>query len=199
MPISYTKLPGLDQDRVLAVIEPVLAAHHVVGVELIWVGDHVGQVLRLSVERPDSKVPGAGITIDLCAEISRDLSAALDVADVIRSQYHLEVGSPGVERALHVIDDYVRFAGQLAKMRLDGPLGGREAGGPRTLRGTLLGLDAEGKISIDTEEGVFSVPFENIQTARLVFEMAQRPKPKPGQGKAPKNSPKTGASKTWKA
>ncbi len=76
-------------------------------------------MLELTVEKPDARTPGAGITVDVCSEISRDLSVALDVTDVIRStNYRLEVGSPGLDRPLHTLDEYRRFAGQLAKLKL---------------------------------------------------------------------------------
>jgi len=67
----------------------------------VWRTDRSGWLLEVTVERPDSTIPGAGVTVDLCSEISRDLSAALDVADVIQQRYRLEVGSPGLERALY--------------------------------------------------------------------------------------------------
>src|SRR5579871_233852 len=78
MKIAHESLKGLDRDRVLAVLEPVLRAHGVDVVELIWRSDQRGWVLYVTVERPNSPDPSLGITLDLCADISRDLSAALD-------------------------------------------------------------------------------------------------------------------------
>jgi ribosome maturation factor RimP len=165
MPIAHTKLEGLDRVRVVAAIEPVLAAHAVDGVELIWRTDRGERVLELTLERTDSRVPGAGITIDLCSEIARDLSAALDVADVIHSHYRLEVGSPGLERALYSPTDFTRFAGQLARLKLNEPLDGQHV-----LRGTLHGLDDAGRVLIETERGLLTLDHSTIQSARLVFD-----------------------------
>src|SRR5689334_20249374 len=106
MKIAHESLKGLDRDRVLSVVEPVLRAHGVDVVELIWRSDQRGWVLYVTVERPDTPDPSLGITLDLCADISRDLSAALDVADVITARYRLEVGSPGVDRVLYEVSDY---------------------------------------------------------------------------------------------
>jgi len=78
MSIAHEKLAGLDRECVLGAVLPVLRAHRVEGVELVWRTDRGGWVLELTVERPDSRLPGAGVTIDLCSEISRDISAALD-------------------------------------------------------------------------------------------------------------------------
>src|SRR5262245_7971584 len=136
MSVANSKLHGLDRERLLAVVEPVLRAHGVDGVELTWKTDRGEWVLELTVERPDSRIPGAGITVERCSEISRDLSAALDVSDVIAQHYRLEVGSPGVERALYSAGDYARFAGQLARLKLREPIDAQ-----KVVRGTLHGLD----------------------------------------------------------
>ncbi|HSC85706.1 MAG TPA: ribosome maturation factor RimP [Polyangiaceae bacterium] len=171
MPIAFTKLPGLDAARILAIVEPVLAAHHVHGVELIWRTDRSGMLLELSVEKPDSSEPGAGVTVDLCSEISRDLSAALDVAEVISQRYVLEVGSPGVERSLYGREDYVRFAGQLCKVKLVEPVS--QEGSlrqQRVLRGTLRGIDEQDNVSLDSEQGPVVTPLGNISAANLVFD-----------------------------
>ena len=110
MTIAHEKLPGLDRERVLAAVEPILAAHRVDAVELVFKTDRSGWVLELTLEKAGERVPGAGITLELCADISREVSAALDVADCIPHRYRLEVGSPGVERALYSLADYERFA-----------------------------------------------------------------------------------------
>ena len=173
MNVARDKLPGLDREKVLAVVEPVLRAHRVEGVELVWKTDRGGWVLELTVERPDTRMPGAGITLDVCTDISRDLSAALDVADLIPQRYRLEVGSPGVERALYSPRDYTRFAGQLARLKLREPLDGQHV-----LRGTLQGLDDSQRVVIDTERGIVALEHDAIESGRLVFDWnpgGQRP------------------------
>jgi ribosome maturation factor RimP len=166
MPFVHETLNGLDRERLLAAIEPVLRAHHVGGVEAIWRTDHRGRVLYLTVERPDSSEPGAGITLDLCAELSRDVSAALDVTDVIEGAYRLEVGSPGVERKLYTRAEFERFAGRLAKIRC------REAvAGELVQRGVLSGTDADGRILVDTDKGVIGLDFDQIQSGQLILDM----------------------------
>jgi ribosome maturation factor RimP len=178
MPFVLEKLPGLDRDKVVAAIDPALAAHGFEGVELIWRTDNRGWVLYLTIERPDSREPGSGVTLDDCSELSRDLSVALDVAEAIKNAYRLEVGSPGVERQLYRTAEYARFAGKPARIKL------REAlDGEWTLRGVLMGLDEQGRILIDTDSGVFSLDFERIQSGQLVLDLG----PKPGK---PSGKPK---------
>src|SRR4051812_46138363 len=175
MNVSYEKIPGIDREKLHAALGPVLAAHGVECVECIWRTDRSGWLLEISIERSEpnpssettgSSLPGYGVTIDLCADISRDLSAALDVADCIPHRYTLEVGSPGVERALYVRRDYERFAGQAARLKLSEPRAGQAV-----IFGTLHGLDASGAVQLETEQGeLASIEFETIESARILFE-----------------------------
>jgi ribosome maturation factor RimP len=164
MHAGYENLNGIERDRLFAILEPVLSAHGVEPVEIIWHTDNKGWLLTLTIEKPGTTNPGEGITVDVCAEISRDLAVSLDVEDVIPHKYRLEVGSPGLERALYSLSDYARFAGHDAKLKL------REAEpGKNVIRGTLRGLDDDSKILIDTLDGQRALAFETIQTGRLEF------------------------------
>jgi ribosome maturation factor RimP len=166
MQLGHESLKGLDRDRVIAAVEPVLRAHSVDAVELIWRTDGNGHVLYLTVEKPGSPDPSAGITLDVCAEISRDISAALDVADVMPGRYRLEVGSPGVERPLYSERDFARFAGRQAKLKLKQPL----ADGQRVLKGCLKGTDDSGQIVIESDGHEHRLGAAQIDSARLTFD-----------------------------
>ena len=125
------------------------------------------------IERPEARVAGGGISVDLCAEISRDLSAALDVADPVPHAYSLEVSSPGIERPLRGAKDYERFAGQPAKIVMSKPL----SDGQLALRGKLLGVRGD-QVLIDQGSGPVQAPLESIKSAHLVFEFPSQPKRK---------------------
>src|SRR5688572_24924565 len=96
---SATKA-GLDLRRVRAAIEPGLSTPGVVLVDLEWLTDKGGWTLRVTIEREGSTDAVGGVTLDDCAEASRDISTVLDVEDMIESRYSLEVSSPGLERKL---------------------------------------------------------------------------------------------------
>ncbi len=177
MPFAYEKLKGLDRDRLLAVIEPVLVAHDVDGVELIWRTDNRGWVLYLTIERPGTTDLGAGITLDDCTELSRDLSTALDVSEVISAAYRLEVGSPGVERQLYSLSDYERFQGQTARVKCLELVQGQ-----KTLRGQLGGVDGQ-RVLMHTDQGDVALDFQQIESGQLVLDMSAS-QAKPGQRKS---------------
>lgn len=164
-----------------AVVLPILRAHAVDLVELVFKTERGGWVLRVTVEKPGSIEPGFGLTLDLLAEISRDLSSALDVSELIAQKYNLEVSSPGLDRPLFTLADYRRFAGKLAKVYLLEPA----PDGQRVLRGILL-PDDEDRITVEVDGRPVTVSFADISRGHLVFEMggsAKRPRASRKKGK----------------
>jgi ribosome maturation factor RimP len=179
MRIAHEKLDGLPRERVVEAVRPVLEAHAVDCVELVWKTDRGSKVLEVTIERPEARDPGAGVTLELCTEISRDLSAALDVADCIAQAYRLEVGSPGVERALYGADDFARFANQAARLKLRVPQRGQYV-----VIGRLHGLDEAGNVRFEDERGeLVSIELAQIDSARLVFQWKSPSAAGPGKKK----------------
>lgn len=169
MPTSSTHPhETFDRAALEQVVAPVVRAHGAELVELELKPEH-GWVLRVFVEKEGAaaqrlSTKDAGVDLELCADISRDLSPALDVADLIPHAYHLEVSSPGVERKLRGESDFVRFAGHKAKLKL------REAIlGQRVLVGEL-GAVTGGKVLLNIGKQSHEVPLASIDSARLVFE-----------------------------
>src|SRR5213083_3666682 len=84
-----------------------------------------GMILRVQIDRPGPAASAEeSVSVEDCARVSRDLSAVLDVDDVVPTAYTLEVSSPGLDRPLRRPDDYRRFTGRIAKIvmreRIDG-------------------------------------------------------------------------------
>jgi ribosome maturation factor RimP len=108
---------GTDLAALTRVVEPIVRAHGAEVVDLELRSERGGWILRVYVEKAGASENGlstrdAAVNLELCANVSRDLSPALDVADLIAHAYELEVSSPGVERPLKTPRDYTRFAGQ---------------------------------------------------------------------------------------
>lgn len=102
------------------------------------------------------------MTVEDCESLSRHVAALLDVEDPISDAYTLEVSSPGIDRPLTRIEDYERFAGELAKLTLRFMLDGR-----KRFNGRLGGLDEEGKIVLETSFGRFVFGFDEIDSGRI--------------------------------
>lgn len=130
------------------------------GFELVRVLLHGGQrpTLQVMAERAD-RVP---MTVEHCAEISRAVSALLDVADPIAGAYRLEVTSPGLDRPLTRRADFERFRGFEARVETEQPIDGR-----RRFRGRLLGL-VDDQVRLQLDAGEQAIPFDDIKKAKLV-------------------------------
>jgi ribosome maturation factor RimP len=125
-----------------------------------------GMVLRVQIDRPGPAARAEeSVSVDDCAHVSRDLSAVLDVEDLVPVAYTLEVSSPGLDRPLRDAADYRRFAGRRAKLVLRQPVDRQTF-----LRGTLGGIEA-GAVLIDGEDGKrHVVPMTAITRANLEVE-----------------------------
>src|ERR1700757_2492125 len=85
---------GTLRERLIALIEPLLAPLGYELVELEYSAGRAHALLRVFIDRE------SGVTLDDCAQVSREISTLLDVEDPIPSAYTLEVSSPGFDRVL---------------------------------------------------------------------------------------------------
>ncbi len=139
-------------------IEPSIAA---MGYKVVRIQISGSKRPRLQVmaERAD----GTGMTIDHCADLSRAISAILDVEDPLPGAYLLEVSSPGLDRPLVKRDDFDRFAGFEVRLETARMIEGR-----RRFRGRLEGTDDE-SVVIVVDGQRWSLPYDEVASAKLVI------------------------------
>jgi ribosome maturation factor RimP len=101
-----------------------------------------------------------GVDLDLCADISRDLSPMLDVYPPVSGPYYLEVSSPGVERTLKTPDHFRHSVGEKVSLKL--------SSGDK-VKGTLKGFE-EDEVVLETEHGEERFPLSEIRKARTYYE-----------------------------
>ncbi|MBF0373727.1 MAG: ribosome maturation factor RimP [Alphaproteobacteria bacterium] len=147
------------ETRIAEMIAPSLVS---MGYELVRVliSGQRRPVLQVMAERVD-RTP---MRVEDCADISRAISAILDVEDPIAGAYTLEVSSPGIDRPLTRKLDFERFAGCEAKIEVEMPIDGR-----KRFRGIVLGIEEAGMVRLAVEGGEVSLPFEDIRSAKLVL------------------------------
>ena len=125
-----------------------------------------GMVLRVQIDRPGPAATAEdSVSVGDCAHVSHELSAILDVEDVVTTAYILEVSSPGLDRPLRHADDYRRFSGRRAKLVM------REAvDGQTYFKGRLGGVE-DNAVLIDADDGrQHRVPIGVITRAHLEVE-----------------------------
>ncbi len=127
-------------------------------VEVQFRREEHGWVLRVFIDNEE------GITVDHCADVSREVSDFLDVEDLIDHQYSLEVSSPGLERPLRSMHDFKRFAGRKARVKLR-----VEINGQKVFDGVIQQVGEESIGLVLTDQSIVQLPFEHIRKARLTL------------------------------
>jgi ribosome maturation factor RimP len=117
-------------------------------------------LLRIYIDRESG-----GVTLNDCEQVSRDLGTALDVEEIIKHAYTLEVSSPGLDRTLTKPEHYARFIGSVVKIKTFQAIEGQ-----KVFRGKLLGV-GDGVIKIELEtSAVLEIPLSNITKTSLEVE-----------------------------
>lgn len=145
-------------ERITGLIEPAMDD---MGFELVRVRMIGSQ--RKTLEIVADRLDGTPMNVDHCADISRAVSAILDVDDPISDAYVLEVGSPGIDRPLTKIPHFKRFAGFDAKVEMHHMVNGR-----KRFSGKLLGVEGE-TVRLDVDGEVSELPFADIRAAKLIL------------------------------
>lgn len=148
-------------ERVLALAEPVAAD---LGLRIVRVRVMAGkrQTVQIMAERISDGLMG----IENCEDLSRELSALMEVEDPLPEAYNLEVSSPGLDRPLTSYADFETYEGYKAKLELDRLVEGR-----KRFRGTLAGTE-NGHVDINLEgetDKTASIPFDWIAEAKLMI------------------------------
>jgi ribosome maturation factor RimP len=125
-----------------------------------------GMVLRVQIDRPGPAARAEdSVSVEDCARVSRDMSAILDVEDIVPIAYTLEVSSPGLDRPLRRADDYSRFAGRRAKIVMR-----ERVDGQGFFKGRLGGVEGGDVLIEGDDRRTHRVPLHLITRANLEVE-----------------------------
>jgi ribosome maturation factor RimP len=165
-----TQKRGQLEESLEQLIDPICRTHGVELVDVRYLREPGGAVIRVIIDReaPGLDV-GSGVSLEDCAAVSRDASAALDVHDDMlpAGAYRLEVSSPGLERPLVKLGDFERFSGREVKVRTRTPIDRQ-----RRFHGRLLGVSDQ-SIELDQDGRVLLIPHEDIAQAKLVYRFSK--------------------------
>lgn len=139
-----------------ALIEPVVVSMglELWGIEYLSQGKHTRLVIYIEHDE--------GVTVDDCADVSRQVSAVLDVEDPILGEYRLEVSSPGMDRPLFTLDHFSRYRGHQVSIKLRTPFDGR-----RKFKGLLAGVEGD-DVLLQHDDEEYCFPVDTIDQARLM-------------------------------
>ena len=139
-------------------VSPILAEDDMELVELIFIRRPSGSILRLLVDKKTS-----GISLDECARLNERVSTLLDVRDIIKERYILEVSSPGLDRPLKDKNDFLRCIDRRARLFLNEPINGKFE-----LEGVINKVEDDA-VYIDISNDKVGIPISKIRKAKQVF------------------------------
>ena len=152
-------------ERLWALIEPYVAAEGIELDDLEVAGGGKVSILRVTLDAPES------IDVDRMARMSRGVSRLLDEDDPFPGAYTLEVSSPGLERRLRRPAHYAKSVGRDAKVKTR-----HEIEGERIHRGVIV-RSSDVDVTISTDTGERSIPFDTVASAQTVFVWAKPVRP----------------------
>ncbi|WP_457679317.1 ribosome maturation factor RimP [Thermovibrio sp.] len=145
-------------ERVKKLLQPILEEGGFELVDVEFVREPVGWVLRIYADRPQG-----GITISDCQWISERIGTVLDVEDLIPHAYNLEVSSPGLDRPLKSQKDFERHKGIVVKIKTTEPLDNQ-----RNFKGEVISTSEKGvKVHDVSRNAEVEIPYEKIKSARV--------------------------------
>ena len=176
------------QTKLIEIIEPVVNAAKLELVDVRFLLEQGGWTLRVQIDVPVAQITNITevstdrVSLLDCEDMSRELSAVLDVEDPIKQAYALEVGSPGIDRPLRLPSHFAHYKGCEAKVTLALPLQ-QPTGERRNFKGILQGVSPEqDKIMIECDGQTFELVIADIDTAKLVPDWDAVMKGKSGVG-----------------
>jgi len=153
--IFMTKIATSLRDRLYSIVSTM--GYELIGGELSGAGKR--SVLRVYIDSEN------GINIDDCTKVSRQISAMLDVEELIQGHYSLEVSSPGIDRPLFELDQYQKHIGEKLKIKVNSKIEGK-----KKFVGTLMKVDGNDiHLLVDAEKFILS--FLNIDRANVVADI----------------------------
>ncbi len=151
------------EDKVQQVCEPLIAAEGLELLDLEFVREHGGWVLRLFIDKP-----GGTVGVEECALASHAVDKALDIEELIPHEYSLEVSSPGLNRPLKKLTHFEQVKGKQVRIKTFAPL----FEPPRkNFLGTLSEVSTDA-VTLEVEgSGAFTIHLKDIARANLEFAL----------------------------
>ena len=145
------------EHKLTALIEPLLADQGLELVQLSILGEGRGMVLQILAEDPKTGT----LDLDSCTRLSRTIGTHLEVEDVIKSAYRLEISSPGIDRPLTRPAHYKKFTGFEVKIDTHMPINNQ-----KRYHGHIVDAD-DHSVTIQTDTKTVTLEFTDIARAKL--------------------------------
>ena len=143
--------------KILLIANPIIQdmGFEVIRIRLI---DGKSKLIQIMIDSPKMN-----LTVDDCANVSNELSAAIDVEDPYEDTFNLEVSSPGIDRPLTRLCDFDQWNGYEAKLETTSAIEGQ-----KRFKGILSGTDDD-EVLIKMDIGTIGLKFDWLSDAKLIL------------------------------
>jgi ribosome maturation factor RimP len=125
-------------------------------IDLVRRGDRGRQVIEVFIDTAE------GVTTEVCAQVSREISGAIDAANLILGQYRLDVSSPGIDRPLMFPWQYPKHIGRLFRVKV------RTGDVTEEIEGFLIAASGEGiRLQVKGKSEPVDIALATIVEARV--------------------------------
>jgi len=150
-------------ERVEKEIETIVSSEGLELVHIEYRKQGHGFLLRIDIDKE------GGVTVEDCELVSHQVSAFLDVDDVVPAEYELQVSSPGLDRKFYKLSDYQKFLGRLVRVRTTTAIRGLHV-----IVGRLKEFNGETIVVTDPvmkKDPDYVVPLVDVKETRLEVEI----------------------------
>src|SRR3954447_5878036 len=157
--MGMNSLPG----RIENEIEKIVASEGLELVHIEYKKQGRGYLLRVDIDKE------GGVTLEHCQLVSTQISAYLDVDDVVPAEYELQVSSPGLDRKFYKESDYTKFIGRLVRVKTS-----KAIRGLHVIVGRLKEFDGQKVVVTDPmvkKNPDYDIPLADIKETRLEVEI----------------------------
>jgi len=144
--------------KVTQIADPIILEEGLELVDVEYLKAGKNWILRVYIDKP------GGVNLDDCQNLSRQLSDLIDINETIATPFTLEVSSPGLDRPLKKVEDYIRFIGKKARIQTFTQIEGQ-----KKFTGIIKSAN-DSAVTIVAENAVREIPMGKISKARLEIE-----------------------------
>ena len=105
-----------------------------------------------------------GVTVFDCQKLSREIEDLIEIHELIKDHYVLEVSSPGLDRPLKKESDFVRNKGKQIQVNTDSPINNSKIN-----TGTIRDF-SNSTLFLENNNDTLEIPLINIMQAKLIIE-----------------------------
>ena len=146
----------MEKSQILSKIEEIVRSQGFVLVDLTFRGDHHLQIIEVFIDGVK------GVTADDCESVSRAVDEAIEKENLIKSKSRLDVSSPGAERPLKFLLQYIKHVNRKFEVEF------QEDGMTKKLTGKLLRIDGE-DLFFSEKNAEYKINFNTIVKAKVII------------------------------